>query len=376
MVRDSVFRTVDDRSPRPCSCSLPLPAEAQWKWNDKGGHIQYSDLPPPAGTPDQDILSRPTARAAPARRAGRLRAASAPHRRRRPPPALSAEGRSIRSSRPSARRRKAKSPPRTRPRKTASPRPRPTTAPAPRRSCARFESGIAHRAHQRQGRARVPRRQAARRRDQARQGRDRRRLPEVAARQRFAASGAAARTPPRLLRIHQQRPVDLDPVAVGERRIERRASGPRCPPPGSRCRPHRRSTSAAGADRVEHVAPAGSSTSTSQASPGRADQATATCSTGAPLARAIDLLGAADEGIDEGVGDPVEHRADRGLEQRRWRRRSAGRTRSCRRSPCAGRRGAGSGSGTKRQRPSSSENGPSTSVDLHRLVRRPGRCGW
>jgi len=39
---------------------LALPAEAQWKWRDKGGHVQYSDLPPPPGTPDQDILGRPT----------------------------------------------------------------------------------------------------------------------------------------------------------------------------------------------------------------------------------------------------------------------------------------------------------------------------
>ncbi len=38
---------------------LALPAAAQWKWRDKTGHIQYSDLPPPAGTPDQDILHRP-----------------------------------------------------------------------------------------------------------------------------------------------------------------------------------------------------------------------------------------------------------------------------------------------------------------------------
>ncbi|HEY3634677.1 MAG TPA: DUF4124 domain-containing protein [Caldimonas sp.] len=40
---------------------IALPAEAQWKWRDKGGHVQYSDLPPPAGTPDQDILARPGA---------------------------------------------------------------------------------------------------------------------------------------------------------------------------------------------------------------------------------------------------------------------------------------------------------------------------
>ena len=60
MVRDSVFRT----TMAAVAAVLVLassPAEAQWKWKDKGGRIQYSDLPPPAGTPDQDILSRPTA---------------------------------------------------------------------------------------------------------------------------------------------------------------------------------------------------------------------------------------------------------------------------------------------------------------------------
>ena len=38
---------------------IALPATAQWKWRDKGGHVQYSDLPPPAGTADADILTRP-----------------------------------------------------------------------------------------------------------------------------------------------------------------------------------------------------------------------------------------------------------------------------------------------------------------------------
>ena len=38
---------------------LSLPVAAQWKWRDKGGQMQYSDLPPPAGTPDTDILQRP-----------------------------------------------------------------------------------------------------------------------------------------------------------------------------------------------------------------------------------------------------------------------------------------------------------------------------
>jgi hypothetical protein len=40
---------------------LALPAEAQWKWRDQNGRTQYSDLPPPAGVPEQDILSRPGA---------------------------------------------------------------------------------------------------------------------------------------------------------------------------------------------------------------------------------------------------------------------------------------------------------------------------
>lgn len=40
---------------------LALPAAAQWKWKDKSGHTQYSDLPPPLGTPEQDILARPGA---------------------------------------------------------------------------------------------------------------------------------------------------------------------------------------------------------------------------------------------------------------------------------------------------------------------------
>jgi Domain of unknown function (DUF4124) len=38
---------------------LAQPAEAQWKWRDKGGRVQYSDLPPPASVSEQDILQRP-----------------------------------------------------------------------------------------------------------------------------------------------------------------------------------------------------------------------------------------------------------------------------------------------------------------------------
>jgi hypothetical protein len=38
---------------------LIAPAQAQWKWKDAAGRVQYSDLPPPQGTLDKDILLRP-----------------------------------------------------------------------------------------------------------------------------------------------------------------------------------------------------------------------------------------------------------------------------------------------------------------------------
>jgi uncharacterized low-complexity protein len=39
--------------------SLAAGAQAQWKWRDGAGKVQYSDLPPPQGTPEKDILQRP-----------------------------------------------------------------------------------------------------------------------------------------------------------------------------------------------------------------------------------------------------------------------------------------------------------------------------
>jgi hypothetical protein len=74
MVRASVFRTIAAAAAA-VLVLVSLPAEAQWKWKDKTGRIQYSDLPPPAGTPDQDILSRPSA---PRRASITASAASAP----------------------------------------------------------------------------------------------------------------------------------------------------------------------------------------------------------------------------------------------------------------------------------------------------------
>lgn len=39
--------------------TVPAQAGPQWKWRDANGVMQYTDRPPPAGTPDSQILSRP-----------------------------------------------------------------------------------------------------------------------------------------------------------------------------------------------------------------------------------------------------------------------------------------------------------------------------
>ena len=39
--------------------AVSLPAFAQWKWKDANGKVQYSDMPPPPGTPEANILQRP-----------------------------------------------------------------------------------------------------------------------------------------------------------------------------------------------------------------------------------------------------------------------------------------------------------------------------
>lgn len=39
--------------------ALAASAQAQWKWRDAKGNVQYSDMPPPAGVPDKDVLQRP-----------------------------------------------------------------------------------------------------------------------------------------------------------------------------------------------------------------------------------------------------------------------------------------------------------------------------
>jgi hypothetical protein len=41
--------------------ALAASAHAQWKWRDARGKVQYSDMPPPAGIPEKDILQRPAA---------------------------------------------------------------------------------------------------------------------------------------------------------------------------------------------------------------------------------------------------------------------------------------------------------------------------
>lgn len=59
-----------------CVLTLPLAASAQWKWRDARGQIQYSDLPPPKGTPTRDILQVP--RESPVARLAPPAAASGP----------------------------------------------------------------------------------------------------------------------------------------------------------------------------------------------------------------------------------------------------------------------------------------------------------
>jgi hypothetical protein len=39
---------------------LCVPASAQYKWRDKNGAVQYSDMPPPQGTPEKDVLQQPS----------------------------------------------------------------------------------------------------------------------------------------------------------------------------------------------------------------------------------------------------------------------------------------------------------------------------
>ena len=57
--------------------TIALPAAAQWKWRDQRGQTQYSDLPPPPGVPERDILQRPQASVAARRAAAPASAASA-----------------------------------------------------------------------------------------------------------------------------------------------------------------------------------------------------------------------------------------------------------------------------------------------------------
>ncbi|RZL37355.1 MAG: DUF4124 domain-containing protein [Rubrivivax sp.] len=46
--------------------ALAASAQAQWKWKDAKGNVQYSDRPPPSGTPDKDVLQRPPGATPPA----------------------------------------------------------------------------------------------------------------------------------------------------------------------------------------------------------------------------------------------------------------------------------------------------------------------
>lgn len=50
-----------------CFCLASMTAMAQWQWLDKDGHKVYSDRPPPADTPEKNILKQPAARPGAAR---------------------------------------------------------------------------------------------------------------------------------------------------------------------------------------------------------------------------------------------------------------------------------------------------------------------
>jgi hypothetical protein len=46
------------------ACLAVVTASAQWQWVDRNGKRVFSDLPPPADVPEQNILKRPGGRAA------------------------------------------------------------------------------------------------------------------------------------------------------------------------------------------------------------------------------------------------------------------------------------------------------------------------
>lgn len=48
-----------------CTLGTSTDALAQWKWRDSSGVVQYSDRPPPPGTPQSAILSQPSSYRAP-----------------------------------------------------------------------------------------------------------------------------------------------------------------------------------------------------------------------------------------------------------------------------------------------------------------------
>ena len=56
--------------------ALSTPASAQYKWRDKNGAVQYSDMPPPQGTPRKDVLQQPASAARKAAAAAAVPAAA------------------------------------------------------------------------------------------------------------------------------------------------------------------------------------------------------------------------------------------------------------------------------------------------------------
>jgi hypothetical protein len=205
-------------SPRPSLLGpgdfWPAGPGAQWKWRDKDGQVTSATCRRRATCPTRTSCSAPAAPEAAA-----------------PPAAASAAIAAASAARPAAldtrtagpRKRQAEQEEagqRPRPKKSASPPARPRTAARAQPDAARWKAASASRASTTRASARSSTTRAAPTKCAARARSSRQRLPLTPRR-----SGPAWRRAlplvalaPGFLRVHRQRAVDLDPVAVAQRR--------------------------------------------------------------------------------------------------------------------------------------------------------------
>ena len=134
--------------------TLALPAQAQWKWRDANGRVTVSDLPPPRDVPPTRTSCSDPTRPSCGPRQHRPRPPRHLHR----PPAVDRELQARREAtvREQAAREKADA--------ARLNEQRAENCRNARAHLSALDSRAAHRAHQRQGRARDPRRRTARRR--------------------------------------------------------------------------------------------------------------------------------------------------------------------------------------------------------------------